>query len=318
MKVYTIATCLYLAALAAPLNLWAQSKTAHATRLAPAAMERLAFWEDSLSRLADTVVNCRDSLRRVTASQLLQSGLETALQEPNAFNYTFDKVKAVSILAPPDSSFRLFTWQLFVNDSTYQYQGLVQVNKSEPTLFPLTDRSADMDPPPLFEALPPDQWYGALYYSIRQFDTPQGRRYLLMGFDAYSFFERRKLIDVFLFDKNGQPEFGAPVFDRPQRPGSREHRMVFDYSAEASIKVNWDEEYKMVLFDHLLPVPSPYRSAMTAVPDGSYDGLRFENGRWVFVDKVFNDFQETPPFPVPVLNGRGKDILGKDVKSKKN
>ena len=47
-------------------------------------------------------------------------------------------------------------------------------------------------------------------------------------------------------------------------------------------------------------------------------GLRFENGRWVFVDKVFNDFQETPPFPVPVLNGRGKDILGKDVKSKKN
>jgi hypothetical protein len=155
-----------------------------------------------------------------------------------------------------------------------------------------------------------------LYYKLYPFDTPQGRKYLLMGFDGYSFFERRKLIDVLYFDKEGQPVFGAPVFERPQGRASREHRMIFEYSAEARVKVNWDAEYQMILFDHLLPMASPYRAGMTAVPDGSYDGLRLEKGRWVFIDKVFNDAQEEAPRPMPVLDGsRSKDIMGRKRKN---
>ena len=297
---------------------YAQSKAKGARDLDKQALEQLTATEDTLAVLAYSVVNdSLDAVRFASCAQL-SATLARCLRTANSFRYPFSRIKSVSILAPPDSSFRIFTWQLFVNDSTYNYYGLLQLNRSESVVFELTDRSADMEPPPTFEALSPDQWYGVLYYNIRQFDTPKGRHYLLMGFDAFSFFERRKVIEVLSFDpKTKLPEFGAPVFERPGKPENREHRIVFDYTAEAGVRVNWDEEYKMILCDHLLPMPSTYHPGITYVPDGSYDGFKLEKGRWVFIDKVFNDSQDEVPRPVPVLNGRGKDIMGRESKVKK-
>jgi hypothetical protein len=72
-----------------------------------------------------------------------------------------------------------------------------------------------------------------------------------------------------------------------------------------------------VLFDHLIPFPSPFGRGMTAVPDGSYDALQLEKGRWKYIDKVFNDSQKDVPMPEPILDGRkGKDISGKSKKGK--
>ena len=277
--------------------------------------KRLRAAEDSLAVLAVTVVNDSLEARRQAACEHLLEGLQACLKEENAFRYPFSGMTSVSILAPPDSSFRIFTWQMFVNDSTYAYFGLIQMNRPTGEVFLLTDRSADMEPPPVYEPLSADQWYGLLYYKLYPFDTPQGRRYLLMGYDGYSFFEKRKIIDVLYFDKSGQPVFGAPVFERPGRQTGREHRMVFEYSAEARVRVNWDDEYRMILFDHIIPLANPYRPGVTFVPDGSYDGLRLEKGRWLYVDKVFNDVQEEAPRPVPILEGsRGKDIMGRKRK----
>lgn len=316
-KVWLIAfVCIFSGALNNEAS--AQSKNRRAGNLDKSALEQLATAEDSLATLAHSVVNDSLDATRFASCAQLSATLARCLRIANSFRYPFSRVESVSILAPPDSSFRIFTWQLFVNDSTYNYYGLIQLNRAEPAIFELEDRSADMDPPPAYEVLSPDQWFGVLYYNIRQFDTPKGPKYLLMGFDASSFFERRKVIDVLCFDlKTGVPEFGAPVFDRPDKPESREHRIVFDYSAEAGVRVNWDEEYKMILCDHLLPMPSPYHQGMTSVPDGSYDGFKLEKGRWVFINKVFNDSQEEVPRPVPVLNGRGKDIMGREGKGKR-
>ncbi|MEO6039962.1 MAG: hypothetical protein ABIQ93_16235, partial [Saprospiraceae bacterium] len=241
-----------------------------------------------------------------------------ALKVENSFKYPFERLQGLSILAPPDSSFRVITWQLFVNDSTYRYYGAVQRNSRELQLFPLRDKRFELDNLPLYDQLTPDNWYGALYYNLRQFDSKEGRKYLLFGFDAFTFFEKRKVIDVLSFDKNGQPGFGAPVFERENpRPGLPEQRLIFEYSAETSVRVNWDDVYQMVLFDHLIPFPSPFGRGMTKVIDGSYDGLKLDKGRWKFIEQVFHDSQETPPFPDPVLDNRkGKDILGHQKKAK--
>jgi hypothetical protein len=119
------------------------------------------------------------------------------------------------------------------------------------------------------------------------------------------------------FDAAGKPVFGAPVFDKPDVP-QKESRLFFEYSAEASVRVNWDEQYQMVLFDHLIPWPSPFGRGVSFVPDGSYDGLRLEKGRWKFIEKVFNDAQDEAPRPEPVLDNRQeKDIMGRDKKKKK-
>lgn len=286
--------------------------------LPEATITHLKQMEDTLAILAYAVVNDSIEQERFAACKVLITTLVRALKTENSFYYPFERLKSISIMAPPDSSFRIFTWQLFVNDSTYRYYGTIQMRQKDLKLFPLRDKSFEMEVPPVYEQLTPENWYGVLYYGIRQFDTREGRKYLLFGYDALDFFQRRKLIDVLSFDKQGSPVFGAPVFQRAQtKPGLKEQRMVFEYSAEASARVNWDEQYKMIIFDHLIPLPSPFGRGMTAVPDGSYDGLRFEKGNWKFIEKVFNDSQDEVPFPAPVLEDRkGKDIIGKEKRKK--
>lgn len=294
----------------------AQPKLDKSGILTAEAIERLHTGEDTLALLAYAVVNDSIEQERFAACRALITSLVRTLKIENSFQYRFDRLKSVSILAPPDSSFRIFTWQLFVNDSTYRYYGAIQMNSRELKLYPLYDRSFEMDERPVSEQFPPERWYGALYYNLRQFDIKEKRYYLLFGFDAYSFFEKRKVIEVLYFDALGKPVFGAPVFDRPNAK-VEEMRLLFEYSAEASVRVNWDEQYQMVLFDHLIAMPSPFGRGFAYVPDGSYDGLRLEKGRWKFIDKVFNDVMDEAPRPEPVLDSRkDKNILGKGKKQK--
>jgi hypothetical protein len=299
-------------------GLFAQTQKKQSVRPTAAGLEKMKTAEDTLALLAYAVINDSIELERFAACKVLITSLVRTLKVENSFKYPFDRLKSISILAPPDSSFRIFTWQLYVNDSTYRYYGAIQRNQTALQLYPLIDRSFEMEVPPLYEQLNPDNWYGALYYNIRQFDTREGRKYLLMGYDAFEFFEKRKIIEVLSFDKEGVPVFGAPVFHRENPPpGPPENRMFFEYSAEAVVKVNWDEQYKMILFDHLIQFPSPFARGMTAVPDGSYDGLQFQKGQWYFQDKVFKDSQEEVPFPEPILDSRkSRDISGKAKKGK--
>ncbi len=297
----------------------AQPKNKPAGKLSKVNSERIRLHEDTLGILAYAVVNDSIEKERFAACRQLITGLVRSLKYENSFNYAFERLKTVSVLAPPDSSFRVFTWQLFVNDSTYRYYGAIQRNNSELQLFPLIDRSDEMDfPRPSHETLTPERWYGALYYNILQFDTKQGRKYLLLGYDAFEFFQKRKVIDVLSFNAAGKPEFGAPVFDREKPdPRGAEKRIFLEYSAEASIKCNWDEVYGMILFEHLIPMGSPFGKGITYVPDGSYDGLKLEKGRWKFIDKVFNDFQAEPPsVETPTAQDKERNVFGKEKKKK--
>lgn len=298
----------------------AQTKSKPAGKLNPVDAQNMHTAEDTLAILAFAVVNDSIEADRFAACRALITCLVRTLKTENSFKYPFDRLKSISIMAPPDSSFRIFTWQLFVNDSTYRYYGAIQTNHAELQLFPLVDRSFEFETPlPLFDQLPPERWYGALYYNLRQFDTKEGRKYLLFGFDAFTFFEKRKVVEVLAFNAEGKPVFGAPVFDgMPGRErGPAVLRLLFEYSAEASVRVNWDEEYQMVLFDHMVPVDSPFGRGSAMVPDGSYDGLKLDKGRWKWIDKVFNDVMSEAPRPEPILDDRkGKDIMGKEKRAK--
>ncbi len=286
-----------------------------AAPLSPEAYERLRQAEDTLAVFSFAITNDTSSEMRFLACKSLISGLVRALKTENSFRYPFSRLGSVSILTPPDSNFRVFTWQLFVNDSTYWHYGAIQMNRRELTLFPLIDRRIELPDKPTHQVLPPNRWYGAVYYHLLPFETHQGRMYLLFGLDGYSFFEKRKVIEVLSFNAAGEPVLGAPVFERNGQTG--EHRLIFQYYAEAKVRVNWDDYYKMILFDHLVPWPLPEDRGTTYVPDGSYDGFRYERGRWVFVEKVFRDSQEEPPVPYPVFREKErKDLLGRPQKAK--
>ncbi len=299
-----------------------RSKEPRAGELSAQAIARLHAAEDTLALLAYAVVN--DSIEQVRfgACRTLITTLVRALKTENSFRYHFDRLKSLSILAPPDSSFRIFTWQLFVNDSTYRYYGAIQMNRPNLLLHALKDRSREASDGAVYQQFAPDNWYGALYYSLRPFDTKTGRQYMLIGFNGLEFFNKRKVVEVLSFDPaTGKPVFGSPVFVREKPLAMPEQRLVFEYSAEASVRCNWDEQYQMVLFDHLIQIPSAFGRGFTAVPDGSYDGLKLEkNGKWTFVSKVFNDVMNEEFRPEPVLDKKpekGRDVNGNPVKRKK-
>lgn len=310
------ATIFLLGLLSTPI--FAQKNKKTAGSLTAEAMVSMRVFEDTLGVLSYAMVNDSIEIERFGAAHRLITLLVEALKTENSFNYPFDRLRSMSIVSPPDSSFRIFSWQLFVNDSTYRYYGAIQMNKPELLLYPLRDKSPDLKRVPNQDVLTPDQWYGSVYYNLREFELRGGQKqYLVFGFDAVDFFNRRKILDVLFFDPEGKPFFGAPVFDRGDATGfsEGETRIILEYSAAASVRLNWDEQYQVVLFDHLIAVPSPHHDEMTYVPDGSYEAFQFTKGRWKYIPKIFNDINEEVPVPEPILESRkNKDILGKSKK----
>jgi hypothetical protein len=296
------------------------SAQAQAGKIAEADLPVLKEFEDTLALCGFFVVNDSIAENRFATCKKLITTLVQALKTKNSFNYPFERLKTVSIQYPPDSTFRIFTWQLYVDVDDYRYYGAIQMNTPDLKLFPLIDRSYEIESEES-ELLTPDRWYGSLYYNLRQFDTAEGRKYLLFGYDGYSLYNKRKLIDVLSF-KDGKALFGAPVFVEENKENGAQtirNRIVKEYSAEASFKLNYDETWGLILFDHLTTMGGSYGQGLAMVPDGTYEGYKLENGRWHWVEKFWTEEMDEAPRPEPVLDTRnGKDLFGKQKKKGKN
>lgn len=291
-------------------------------------------YEDSVDVLSGLMLHDTSETSRFLSCKYMIKHLVLALKVDNSFQYKFPQFERISVQYPEDSSFRIFTWQLYVNENEYRYFGAIQMNSKQLQLLPLSDRSEAIPNPDMTLTTNSD-WFGAIYYNIKQVDSEKfGRYYMLFGYDANNFFTRRKLIDVMQI-KDGKAYFGMPVFEIPQdileekkkiaefnanvpvgnrvkvsdaeilaKKGESKivSRFMVTYSAEASAILNYDEEYGLILFDNMIMMGGNYEGQGSVyVPDGSYRGFKLrEDGTWIQVEKVFNDFQETPPRPEPL------------------
>ncbi|MFT4024617.1 MAG: hypothetical protein QM664_12635, partial [Flavihumibacter sp.] len=133
------------------LLLTAFAATASAQRIKPADLNTLRQKEDSLKLFADSMINADQAGRRFLNDSLFVRGLVRALRVPNSFYYPFDSLQPVSRLYAPDSSFRIFTWQLKKDEYFYLQKGAIQVKTKDGSLklFPLFDAS-------MFTAKPDD------------------------------------------------------------------------------------------------------------------------------------------------------------------
>lgn len=287
----------------------------NAGKLTDANREVLHNWEDTLAILSYAVVNDSLAEYRFAACRKMIPMLVQALKVENSFRYPFERLKSVSIQYPQDSSFRIFTWQLYVDKDEYHYYGAIQMNAPQLKLFPLIDRSsnvADIEQ----EELTPDTWYGAVYYNLKECKGPQGKYYLLFGFDGFEFFRKRKIVDVLTF-RDGKPVFGAPVFvhETKGRPVRTKKRLYLEYSAAASVRLNYDEALELLIFDHLIPMAGQHGEGMVMAPDGSYEGYIFEKGLWKYQEKVLHTIMDEAPRPYPILDEREKNLFGKKGKN---
>lgn len=241
--------------------------------------------EDTISILARGVMNAEIQDERLYACHQMIPALVRALKVNHSFRYAFPRLENVAITYPPDSSFRIFSWQLKVNDGEFKYYGALQWNQPILKLVALSDRSDALENPEQ-QVLKPANWYGAVYYNILPFkQADQTTAWLLFGYDSYSLNERRKIIDVIRLEE-GQPLFGAPVFkiDKIQT----KTRVIYQFGADAAVRVNYDDQEKMIVCDHLIRQNGLLPGQQNIlVPDGSYEGFKLDKGYWKYVEEVF-------------------------------
>ncbi len=274
-------------------------------RIKPADRQSLEKQEDSLKDIADSMINAETPGRRFLSDSLFVRGFVRALQLPYSFEYPFDSLGSVSRLYAPDSSFRIFTWQLKKDEYMYYQKGAIQMRTPNGSLklYPLFDAS-------MFTGKPDDSvrtrknWIGALYYKIIEKSWQGKKYYTLLGFDGFTVGSNRKWMEVLHFDEQtGEPVFGGPFFMIQPDSAKKAHtanRFHIEYKKEASTTFNYNAERDMIIFDHLISESEEPNRPETYVPDGDFEGFEWKNGKWVQVKKVFTDvpdeFKKVDPY----------------------
>ena len=268
----------------------------------------MALREDSMKQYAHDIVNARQPADRVKADSIFTRMLVRALKEKHSFSYPFDSLQTISRLYAPDSSFRIFTWQLVRDETTFRRHGAIQMNTADGSLslYPLLDKTElvkDID-----NAITDnEEWVGALYYKIIQTTYQNKNFYTLLGYDENSFRSTKKRIEVLTFN-NGKPVFGGPFFsfEEDSLPRPVQSRFSIEYKKEGNGSIKYDKELGIIIFDHLISENNQPEKKYTYIPDGDYEGFKWEKGKWVHINKVFDFKLQDGQAPVekPVFENR--------------
>jgi hypothetical protein len=288
-----------------------------AQKITQADRRELRHKEDTLKKLAEYLTVDSLTAGRMRNDSSFIRTLVRSLQVKNSFYYPFDSVQGISKLYAPDSSFRIFTWLLNFDGYYTRQRGAIQIHTDDGSLklFPLRDVS-EFTSYPNDSVRTKDNWIGAVYYNIIKNEYHGKNYYTLFGLDDNGIRTKKKWIDVLSFDERGQPLFGtAPfVFDQDSVKRQPQRRFCIEYKKEATALVNWIDEQGMILVDHLISETDEPDLPYTYVPDGDSEGFKWENGKWVHIDKVFNYkvdmkgadmYLGKPPVGDPILDKEG-------------
>lgn len=271
--------------------------------------------EDSLKYYSKRMVMEEDASARFYADSVFIKKLVQALKVPGSFEYPFDSIKTVSKLYAPDSSFRIYTWEIQKDESYFRQYGAIQMHTADGSLklIPLFDESD-------YASIPTDSvrsnrnWIGAIYYDILMKEFNGKKYYTLIGLDDNDFTSTRKWIEVLHFDNNGQPVFGGDFFiykyeaNKPAPPVSR---FCLEFKKDGKARLNYDKQFDLIIFDHLISQTPGDDSKYNLIPDGDYEGFKWSNGKWVHVPKVFAEQKlkdGQAPVPAPFLDDNGKPV----------
>src|SRR3954467_1025006 len=97
-----------------------------AQRIKPADQKLLQSKDDSLKVYASELIEGVSADERFKADSLFTKMFVRALLTKNSFYYRFDSLESISRLYSPDSSFRIFTWQMVINENIVRQHGAIQ------------------------------------------------------------------------------------------------------------------------------------------------------------------------------------------------
>jgi len=286
---------------------------------------QLKKMEDSLKVYGRKMIMEKTASQRFMADSVFIRMLVKSLKIPNSFDYPFDSLQTVSHIYAPDSTFRIFSWQFTRDEDYYRQRGAIQMKTNDGSLklFPLLDIS-DFTNAAADSARTGQNWIGAIYYSIVMKTFNGKKYYTLLGFDDNNMRSTKKWMEVLAFNETGKPVFGGPYFSvisDSAKKASNPARYCLEYKKDGRARMNYDKDLDMIIYDHLVSESNEPGKAYTLVPDGDYQGFKWENGKWRQIDKVFDyKLQDgDAPIPAPLKDAAGKsDELKLLQQSEKN
>ena len=245
--------------------------------------------EDSMKHVVSTILKGITFEDRRKSDSIFTKLLVRSLKTSYSYNYRFSTLDNISILYPPDSSFRIFTWQLMVDDNQFVHRGAIQMKTADGSLqlIPLFDKSNSFENPE-DSVCSNSNWIGAIYYNIVQKKYNNKNYYSLLGFDEHGLATNRKIIDVLYFENN-KAIFGGDFFVTPSEgpnPNKR-NRIVIEYKKNAAPRLNYDSDMNMIIKEHLISENNMPNDKSTLIGDGDYEGFFWKDGKWIFISKVF-------------------------------
>lgn len=252
----------------------------------------LVRMEGEINVILNDLRNAKTDGEREMFNMDLRESLKGLLEYPDVMTYPFSSWTTMSTISAPDGAFRLFNWNVeddFGTHSHYCY--LVKPNGGkENTIIELIEDRITISPRP-DQTLTADHWYGALYYNIIPVKKGNKTLYTIFGYNGNDRNTNRKLLDVFYF-KGKQLRMGYPLFQEAPNSAHLLRRVFFEYSEKAIISVRMNDKLGAIVFDHLVP-ESPQLEGIWDyyIPDMTYDGYKWENGLWVYVEDIvaYND-----------------------------
>ena len=257
--------------------------------------------EDSLKSLALQIIQGRTAADRFKADSHFTKMFVRALKIPHSFDYAFDSFTTISKLLPSDGTFKIFTWQMVINDHVVRQHGAIQMKTKDGSLnlFPLIDKS-DITKNQADTIGNNFGWIGAVYYRLIEKQAFGKNYYTLLGYDENNLNSNKKIVEVLTFN-NGQPLFGGSYFSSPDNDIAKNFgsRFILEYKKNASPRLTYDEDQDMIIYEHLISESGEPQKKYTYIPDGDYEGLQWRNGKWVHINKVYTQKLEDGAAPVP-------------------
>jgi hypothetical protein len=219
--------------------------------------------------------------KRIKPSQEFYNDFLSNLALEGSFDYPFDSLKNIGKIYSPDKRLRIYTWNIPTGISENLYFGIIQYHTKsgeQDILLPL-NRSDSLN-----FRIDDNVWRGALYYKVIETRHVSQNYYTLLGFDPGSYLTNKKVIEVISIDNFNELYFCKKVL---QYEGQMVDRIVFEYNEKAVMSLQYNDNMKMIVFDHLSPSkPSLKGQYEFYGPDFTYDGLKWEKGIWVYYSNI--------------------------------
>lgn len=242
----------------------------------------------TLKQAGDSILKGSNDSIRLRFQNRFYGLMDSILTDEHSFTFSFDSIKTLAVHQSPDKKLRVYNWLLpLQRGNEFRYFGFIQVNDKKLkkiSTYILKEKKWTTDSAETLK-LNCENWYGALYYKILEHKYNGKTFYTILGWQGKDLQSTRKVIDVIVLN-NGKPQLGAPIF---KTGGKTKTRIIFEYNAQTTMSLKYDESDKRIVFDHLSPSdPRPEAKKMFSLygPDMTYDALKFEKGFWVLQKNI--------------------------------